>query len=366
MRQQRFSRLPFSYLLASLLLLALALWLALGDFNAFRRDAPADTISEPAPTRVEIQQIESMDYTPVQVVQGELEAARDVALRASVEGFVQDKPVKQGERVSQGDTLLVLDNDALPERLKEARDNVELARAELAGAEKLRRRELIAKSELLRRRAALSQGIAEVARLEKQQADTRPQAPFAGRLDRISVDLGELVQPGEEWGRLIADDTLKGIGWVSQQDVGPLEEGQRVTARLLNGNALEGTLTHVASRAEDDTRSFYMEATLANPEHRGLAGASAELSVELPTRRVHTLSPALLRLNDSGELSVRHVGDDDCVRQSAVELISADTDRAYVAGLPDPTRLITLGAGLVEPDDPVKTVPADGANQGER
>ncbi|WP_311946622.1 efflux RND transporter periplasmic adaptor subunit [Halomonas piscis] len=366
MRQPRFSRLPFSYVLASLLLLALTLWLVLGDFNAFRSEAPADAASEPAPTRVETRQIKRMEYTPVQVVQGELEAVRDVALRASVEGFVQDKPVKQGERVSQGETLLVLDNDALPERLKEARDNVELARSELAGAEKLRRRELIAKTELLRRRAALSQGIAEVARLEKQQADTRPKAPFAGRLDRVSVDLGELVQPGEEWGRLIADDTLKGIGWVSQQDVGPLEEGQRVTARLLSGHALEGTLTHVASRAEDDTRSFYMEATLANPERQRLAGASAELSVELPPRRVHALSPALLRLNDSGELSVRHLGDDGRVRQTAVELVSADTDRAYVAGLPESTRLITLGAGLVAPGDPVKAVPAGDAAGSDR
>lgn len=366
MRQPRFSRLPFSYVLASLLLLALALWLALGDFNAFRRDAPADATAEPAPTRVETRQIDSINYTPVQVVQGELEADRDVALRASIEGFVQDKPIKQGERVSQGETLLVLDNDALPERLKEARDNVELARSELAGAEKLRRRELIAKTELLRRRAALSQGLAEVARLEKQQADTRPQAPFAGRLDRVSVELGELVQPGEEWGRLIADDTLTGIGWVSQQDVAPLEEGQRVTARLLNGNALEGTLSHVASRAEDDTRSFYLEASLDNPEHRRLAGASAELSIKLPPRRVHRLSPALLRLDDSGDLSVRHVDADGRVKQTAVELVSADTERAYVAGLPDPTRLITLGAGLVEPDEQVEAVPADDASRGDR
>lgn len=359
MRQQRFSRLPFSYVLASLLLLALVLWLALGDFNAFKDAAPDDTSTPPAPTRVETRRLESVAYTPTQVVQGALEAHRDVALRASVEGLVTDKPVKQGASVSAGETLLVLDNDALPERLKEARDNVELARAELAGAEKLRQRKLISKPELLRLRAALSQSVAAAASLEKQRADTRPQAPFAGTLDRISVELGELLQPGEEWGRLIDDATLKGIGWVSQQDVAPLEKGQTVTARLLSGDTLEGTLTHVASRAAEDTRSFYIEVTLENPKHRRLAGGSAELTIDLPSRQVHTLSPALLQLATSGKLTVKHVDDSGHVKQTAVDLISADTRQAYVAGLPDSVRLITLGAGLVEPDERVEAVPAD-------
>lgn len=359
MRQQRFSRLPFSYVLASLLLLALVLWLALGDFNAFKDEAPEDTTTPPAPTRVETRRLESVDYTPTRVVQGALEANRDVALRASVEGLVKDKPVKQGASVSAGETLLVLDNDALPERLAEARDNVELARAELAGAQQLRQRELISKPELLRLRAALSQRVAETARLKKQQADTRPQAPFDGTLDRVSVTLGELLQPGEEWGRLIDDATLKGIGWVSQQDVAPLAAGQPVTARLLSGGTLTGTLTHVASRAAEDTRSFYLEAMLNNPEHRRLAGGSAELTIALPSRQVHTLSPALLQLTTNGELAVKHVDDDGLVEQTAVELISADTRQAYVAGLPDSVRLITLGAGLVEPGERVESVPED-------
>lgn len=362
MRQQRFSRLPFSYVLASLLLLALVLWLALGDFNAFKDEAPEDTTTPPAPTRVEIRRLESVDYAPTRVVQGALEADRDVVLRASVEGLVKDKPIAQGTTVSAGETLLVLDNDALPERLAEARDNVELARAELAGAQKLRQRELISKPELLRLRAALSQRVAEAARLNKQQADTRPKAPFDGTLDRVSVELGELLQPGEEWGRLINDGTLKGIGWVSQQNVALLEQGQTVTARLLSGDTLTGTLTHVASRAAEDTRSFYIEVTLQNPAHRRLAGGSAELTIALPSRRVHTLSPALLQLDTNGELSVKHVGDDDKVQQTAVELISADTQQAYVAGLPDSVRLITLGAGLVEPGERVEAVPADTAD----
>ncbi|HCL24103.1 MAG TPA: efflux RND transporter periplasmic adaptor subunit, partial [Halomonas sp.] len=41
-----------------------------------------------------------------------------------------------------------------------------------------------------------------------------------------------------------------------------------------------------------------------------------------------------------------------------VELVSADTQRAYVSGLPDPVTLITLGAGLVSPGEAVTPVPA--------
>ncbi|MED5250448.1 MAG: efflux RND transporter periplasmic adaptor subunit, partial [Pseudomonadota bacterium] len=78
----------------------------------------------------------------------------------------------------------------------------------------------------------------------------------------------------------------------------------------------------------------------------------------LPPRQVHTLSPALFSLDDRGQLAIKHLDDEDRVVQTAVELVSADTERAYVSGLPNPVTLITLGAGLVSPGEAVTPVPA--------
>ncbi|MGY4878757.1 efflux RND transporter periplasmic adaptor subunit [Vreelandella aquamarina] len=352
-------RIPFSYALACLIVLVLVVWLALGDFQRFQSTAPeSDKTERDTTTRVEVLSQRSTPYTPKQVLQGQLTAERETLLRTNVTGYVAEKPVAQGDSVSQGDTLLVLDNDALPQRLKQARDELALAEAEFAGAQNLRRRELISQPELLRRQSALSTSAAQVAQLEKQINDTRPTAPFDGTLDRVQVELGDLLQPGEEWARLIDDRRLTGIAWVSQQQVGQLSVGLPVTARLLNGSSLSGEVSYISQRAEEATRTFYIEVTLDNPERHRLAGGSAEFTVTLPSRQVHTLSPALLNLNDQGQLAIKHVIEGNEVAQTAIELISADTERAYVAGLPDPVKLITLGAGLVSPGETVTTVSA--------
>lgn len=353
-------RIPYSYALASLLVLVLVIWLAFGDFQRFQTAPPETqaTESEAAP-RVEVMVQQSTAYIPQQIVQGQLTAQRETVLRANVAGFVAEKPVAQGEIVAEGETLLVLDNEALPERLQQARDELSVAEAEYAGAQNLRQRELISQPELLRLQSALSASRAQVAQLEKQLNDTRPTAPFEGLLDRVQVELGDLLQPGEEWGRLIDDRQLTGTAWVAQQQIGELSVGLPVSARLLNGNRLTGEVSHISSRADEATRTFYIEVTLDNPARQRLAGGSAEFTITLPPRQVHRFSPALLSLNERGQLAVKHVVEDNRVAQTPVTLVSTDTERAYVAGLPDSLELITLGAGLVAPGETVTPVPVD-------
>tara|TARA_R110000824_G_scaffold208405_6_gene394088 strand:- start:6071 stop:7201 length:1131 start_codon:yes stop_codon:yes gene_type:complete len=354
-------RIPFSYALASLLVLALVIWLAFGNFQRFQTTAPEASPRNESGPRVEVVEQQSTPFIPQQIIQGQLTAERETTLRANVAGFVVEKPVAQGSRVEAGDTLLVLDNDALPEQLQQARDELAVAEAEYAGARNLRQRELISQPELLRLQSSLSASAASVAQLQKQLDDSRPTAPFDGVIDRVQVEVGDLLQPGEEWAQLVDDRRLKGAAWVSQQQVGDLSEGLPVTARLLNGDHLEGELTFISHRAEEATRTFYIEATLDNPAGKRLAGSSAELTITLPPRQVHTLSPALLSLNSEGQLAIKHLDENDQVQQTTVELVSADTQRAYVTGLPDPLRLITLGAGMVDTGETVTPVPAEEA-----
>lgn len=339
---------PASYLLASGLMLMLVLWLAFGDVQHFQSEAPTDSQLTDTPPQVEVNEQHQQLFIPQHTVQGQLEAANDLTLRAKVAGFVVEKPVSQGNWVTSGDTLLIIDSDALPERLEQARADVTLAQAELAGAETLRHRELISQPQYLRLQAELSRSIAEVAELSHRLEDTRPSAPFSGRLDRLDIELGELLQPGETWGRLIDDRKLTGTAWIAQQHISQLSEGLPVRARLLDGSTLEGELSHIASRADVSTRSFYVEVTLDNPERLRRAGGSAEFTITLPPQKTHAISPALLMLNDQGQLAVKHLDGKDIVQQTAINLISADTRSAHVTGLPEPVRLIVRGAGFVD------------------
>jgi multidrug efflux system membrane fusion protein len=347
--------------MAFVLVVLLALWLAFGDLASFRDSPPdAEPAPETPPTRVEIMERQASDYAPRLIVQGQLEAQFEVELRARQNGRVASLPVAQGSRVEKGEILLAFEQEELPARLAQAESELTLARAELAGADTLRQRSLISEPEYLRRQSALSGAQAEVATLKRQLDDTRPRAPFAGRLDRLDVDPGDELQVGEQWGLLIEDRRLIAKGWIPQRQVLGLEPDLPATVRLLDGSELTGTLSSVSRRADEATRSFAIEVLLDNPEQRRLAGASASIELTLPTRLVHRVSPGLLSLDPEGRLALKRLDAEDRVVLDRVELISSDADQARVAGLPEQIRLITLGAGFVQPGERVEPVPAAG------
>ncbi|MFD2190732.1 efflux RND transporter periplasmic adaptor subunit [Pistricoccus aurantiacus] len=350
-----------SYLLAVVLTLLLLLWLAFGNLQAFRDEAPESAAQEDDSAglaRVEVRLDEAQDYQPTLLAQGNLSARQAVDLRARIEGRVQRLPVKQGARVEEGTVLLELDQEDLPQQLARAQAELESAQAEYEGARSLEKRDLISRTELLKFTTELAQAQAEAASLREALAKTRPQAPFTGILDRLDVDPGDSLQVGESYGLLIDPSQLKAEAQIPQRDAQGLEPGLEVEVTLLDGRTLEGELTHVANQANPQTRSFAVEALIDNPDSLRLAGASATLRIARPSRQAHALSPALLVLDDKGRLGVKAVDDQQQVVFHPVTLLSATSERAWVSGIPEKLRLITLGGGFVEPGERVEVVDA--------
>ena len=76
---------------------------------------------------------------------------------------------------------------------------------------------------------------------------------------------------------------------------------------------------------------------------------------------VHRISPALFTLNDAGDLGVRTIDDDNVVEFFKVGIIEDTNEGAWVTGLPDTVKLITVGQEFVltgETVDPVYPAPS--------
>ncbi len=354
------SRVPSrSVLLAVVLTVLLLLWLLLGDRQTFRADAPeAQAGREATLPRVEVVVRHAQPHAASIRAQGQLLPWREVELRARVAGQVQRRRVEEGDRVASGAVLLEIDREDLPAQL--ARSEAELAarQAELDGAEKLHGRQLVSANELLRLKASVAEAQADEATLRQRLAHTRPVAPFAGVINRIDAEPGDFLQVGDNYAHLVDDATLRASAWVGQREVLQLAVGQAVQVTLLDGSEMTGEVNFIASRADENTRSYRVEVTVPNPEHRRIAGASATLDIALPAQPAHRVSPALLVLDDAGRMGVKYLDDDDQVQFGAVRLLSASSSAAWVAGLPETLRLISLGGGFVEPGAKVEAVPA--------
>ncbi|MEX0605530.1 MAG: efflux RND transporter periplasmic adaptor subunit [Marinobacter sp.] len=343
--------------LAVLLTFGLILWMISGDVKTAREDVDErQKITSDGPVRVEVERYNATTYQPKVMIQGQIEPWRRVSISAQVEATVEALPVQQGQEVRAGDVLVKLSEEDRPAAVAQARARFRQLDAELKAAERLRSGNLVSESEKLRLESELSAAKAALEQAQLALRHVEPTAPFDGVVNQRNAELGEYVAKGQALLELVQVDRLKVAGNAPQQSVAGLKEGQLVSVELLDGRSLEGRLSFVSSAANSETRSFYVEAEVPNPDGLRVAGGSATLGISLSEQQAMFLSPAYLSLGDDGKLGVLHVDDADTVRFTTVRLLSATTDGAWITGLPVSVRLITQGGGFVAPGQTVTPV----------
>jgi multidrug efflux system membrane fusion protein len=138
-----------------------------------------------------------------------------------------------------------------------------------------------------------------------------------------------------------------------------VREGMPAEVRFITGEERTGRVVFVGRAADAETRTFLAEVEVENADGAIPAGVSAEVIV--PTEEVwaHFLSPAILSLDTGGVLGVKTVGEDGRVAFHGVEIVRAQTDGVWVAGLPDAARVVTIGKGFVSDGEAVDARPED-------
>lgn len=352
--RQRFPWRPSPLIIAVTLSLLLILWLASGEQREARETAPEQPEqAEEGLPQVEVRWSNAEPLPQELLLQGTVLAWHQVELRAQVAGRVEALLKQQGDEVAAGEPLLRLSDEGRDTRLAQARADLRLRQNELQGAKSLKSGNLISETELARLESEYARAQADLAAAELAAEYSEPKAPFAGRVDRRHVDIGALVQPGEPLMTLVDVSRLRVTGQIPQQRAGGVVIGQAVRVTLLDGRELQGAVSFVSLAADAATRSFYVEAHVANPELWRVAGASATLRIEQPALNAHRVTPALLSLGASGEMGIHAVDDTNKVVFHPLRVISIDGDGAVVAGLPGRMRLITQGAGFVRPGEEV-------------
>src|SRR5690606_32345323 len=104
------------------------------------------------------------------------------------------------------------------------------------------------------------------------------------------------------------------------------------------------------------TRTFRVELAVPNPDNKLPAGMTAEIRLPAGESEAHFLSPALLSLDEQGNIGVKTVDEHDVVRFHEVEIIRSASDGVWVTGLPDEVTVITVGQGFVAVGEKVEPV----------
>lgn len=176
---------------------------------------------------------------------------------------------------------------------------------------------------------------------------TEVKAPFDGYIEDI-VKPGNLLERGQLCATIIELDPITFIAEVPENSIKNVREGQNVNISLVTGDNIQGKLTFVSKSASVATRTFRVEAEIANPSGIVRDGISGTLVIDTDPVLAHKISPSILLLADDGELGVKTVNSENMVEFFPVQIIQDTEEGIWVAGLPDFSNIIVLGQGFVE------------------
>lgn len=292
------------------------------------------------------------------VLRGRTEALREVSVRAETGGRVVEAPAPEGARVEEGDLLCRLEVDARQAALDQARADLRAAQQEYEGAVTLSDRGYRSQNSVAALEAARDGARARLEAAQQELANIYIRAPFGGWFDRRDAEIGDYLAPGASCGVVLELDPLLAVAQVSESDVGVLEPGMTGEARLITGETVTGTLRRIAHQADPATRTFRTELSIANPDGVLRSGITTEIIIPLPAQRAHLVPTTVLALNEDGHIGVRIIDSNDRVRFVEVEWLSDAPGGSWVAGLPDPARVIVQGQDFVEDGAIVESVAA--------
>jgi membrane fusion protein (multidrug efflux system) len=194
-------------------------------------DADGDD-EDDAPIPVEVIGVASGSVSTYITATANLIPEEEVQVLAEAEGRVTRLLVEEGDHVAAGQLLASLLRDEAEilhnkAQLKAANAEMAYERAERMHGEKLIAQEEYDKTTMDHRIA--QQELAEADwRLEK----TEIRAPFAGRLTKRNINLGQHVRPGDELFVVTDFDPLISRIYLPEKDVLPLKEGRQVDITL--------------------------------------------------------------------------------------------------------------------------------------
>ena len=344
---------------------------------------PPEPPQQAAPPAVPVDTV-TVEQRPVRLwrtFSARLEAVDEVDLRPQVSGAIIEVRFRDGQTVAKGDILFVIDPRLFEAAVAQAKADLAAARERhgFAGRELERARKLIASKTVPQRifdqrkndfATTGSEVEAASARLTQARLDldhAYVKAPISGRVSRVEVTMGNLVQAGPNSPVLTSIVSNEGIyaDFDVDEDTylryaramgGGAAAESTIPVRLIVGNdgnrdVYEGRIHAFDNRIDPQTGTIRARSHFDNVDGRLLPGMFATVEMGTPGQHDRVLLSESAILTDQDRKFVYVVGDDNKVAYREVELgASVSGMRVITSGLSAGEQVIVGGMMVVRPN----------------
>ena len=228
-------------------------------------EAEKSTMVSPS-VAVKVQKASGGENTRYISATGQVEATKSANLSTRMMGYVQDLPVKTGQKVNKGDLLISVSNTDLLAKKGQVEAGVMQAEAAFKNADKdyERFQALFAKKSASQKelddmttRYEMAKAGLEVARQMENEVNAQfsyanIRAPFSGVVINTFVKEGDMANPGMPLVSMEAPGKMQIVAMVSESEIKYVHEGLAADISLKSiGKTIEGTVSEVSLSAKN-------------------------------------------------------------------------------------------------------------------
>lgn len=302
-----------------------------------------------------------------------IEAVGTTLARQAVEivpmasGRVVGMNIETGDRVSEGDVLVRLDDDIQRADLAEAEAKLSEARLALERARTLGRTNTVSAASIEQLTAALATAQAQVDRATRRLQDRSVKAPFDGVLGLNRVEVGSRVSEGTVITTLDDLSQIEIEFALPETVFGQVRPGldAKADAAAFPGRVFTGSISSIDSRIDAVSRSFKVRAQLPNEDLTLPAGMFMHLLVVLDTRDALTI-PEEAIVAEGNETSVFVVADGKAQKRTVALGAREFGIVEVVGGLETGEKVVTRGVHRLRDGASVREPGAGGPDRGRR
>jgi membrane fusion protein (multidrug efflux system) len=237
--------------------------------------------------------VKEEDWAPVLSSVGSVSAIQGAVVSPELGGTVGEIMFQNGGVAKKGDVIMKLDTSQEEALLRSAEAESELARTDLQRARDLVSKKVISKAEIDAAESKFNRLNAVVDQMRSNIRKKTIVAPFDGELGIRQVNVGQMINAGQQVVSLQSLDPVYVDFALPQQNLQKLSTGLEAHVRTdaLPGREFVGQLTAINSAVDTVTRNVMVQTTLENPDHVLRPGMFIKIDIVLPEKHKTLVIP---------------------------------------------------------------------------
>jgi membrane fusion protein, multidrug efflux system len=318
----------------------------------------------PPPVRVIALQAQIQPVTEKLSLSADLVPNERVEIKAEADGVVEKIYFDEGQRVSKGDLLVLLDESKFAASVSEANANLKLSQANYARATQLFEDKLISHQEYDQTASNYAVHLASLELKQRQLRDARIFAPFSGITAARQVSPGQVITRNTSLLWLVDLDTVKIEVKVPERYLRQVRIGQQLefTVAAYPDELFRGEVYFISPQIDEATRTALVKARINNPAGSLRGGMFASLSLAIQLREAAIVIPEPALMSNGDNFSVFVIDEKGAAQLRPVEVGYRLAGKAeIVKGLKAGETVVVEGIQKLRPGAPVRLAPPEAA-----